>query len=96
VNRTNPDQNRVAESFYHTLSRSGVEVIWDDRDERPGVKFKDADLIGIPYRITVGNKVKSGKVEIFHRATRTPHEVTIEQALQKLEEMRGRGANVCE
>jgi prolyl-tRNA synthetase len=88
VNSNDPDQNRVAESFYQTLWGSKVEVIWDDRAERPGVKFKDADLIGIPYRITVGNKIKEGKVEIFHRATRTKHEVTIEQALQKLEEMR--------
>ncbi len=88
VNSNDKDQAQVAEDFYQNLLSSGVQVIWDDRDERPGVKFKDADLIGIPYRITVGNKVKDGKVEIFHRATRTKHDVPAAEALQKLAEMR--------
>ena len=52
------------------------------------MKFKDADLVGIPYRITVGNKVKEGKVEIFQRATRTRQDVAVDDALQKLAELR--------
>ncbi len=52
------------------LRRAGLEVLLDDRDERAGVKFKDADLVGIPFRITVGKKVTEGKVELFDRATK--------------------------
>ena len=49
----------------------------DDRDERPGVKFKDADLIGIPFRINVGKKLVEGKVEVITRSTRASRDVTI-------------------
>jgi prolyl-tRNA synthetase len=52
-------------------------VLLDDRDERPGVKFKDADLVGIPYRVTVGKKVSDGKVEVFRRSTRTSEDASI-------------------
>jgi prolyl-tRNA synthetase len=52
-------------------------VILDDGDERPGVKFKDADLVGIPFRITVGKKVTEGTVEVVLRSTRAVHDVTI-------------------
>jgi threonyl-tRNA synthetase len=52
-------------------------VILDDRDERPGVKFKDADLVGIPFRITVGKKVTEGTVEVVLRSTREVRDVTI-------------------
>ena len=50
--------------LYEALKEGGVDVLFDDRDERPGVKFKDADLLGIPYRITVGPKgIADGKVD---------------------------------
>jgi len=52
----------------------------DDRDERPGVKFKDADLIGIPYRITVGKKLAQGLVEVFERRGKTSSDVPAEAA----------------
>jgi prolyl-tRNA synthetase len=52
----------------------------DDRDERPGVKFKDADLIGIPFRITVGKKLASGMVELVTRATRQSVDVPVSGA----------------
>jgi len=52
------------------LEAAGFDVLLDDRDERPGVKFKDADLVGIPYRINVGKKVTEGKVELVTRSTR--------------------------
>ncbi len=61
-------QMETAERIYHTLSEAGVEVLIDDRYERPGVKFKDADLVGYPLRITVGSKtLAEGKVELRHR-----------------------------
>jgi len=59
------------------LEAAGFDVILDDRDERPGVKFKDADLVGIPFRITVGKKVTEGTVEVVLRSTRAIRDVTI-------------------
>ncbi len=60
--------NEVAENIYQGLQEKGIEVILDDRDERPGVKFKDADLIGIPLRVTLGNRfIKEGVVELKWR-----------------------------
>jgi prolyl-tRNA synthetase len=67
----------VAIEIAEKLSAAGVDVLLDDRDERPGVKFKDADLVGIPYRITVGKKVSEGKVEVFHRSTRATLDASI-------------------
>jgi len=59
------------------LEAAGFDVILDDRDERPGVKFKDADLVGIPFRITVGKKVTEDTVEVLLRSTREVRDVTI-------------------
>jgi prolyl-tRNA synthetase len=59
------------------LEAAGFDVLLDDRNERPGVKFKDADLVGIPFRITVGNKVTEGTVEVVLRSTREVRDVTI-------------------
>jgi prolyl-tRNA synthetase len=67
----------AAEDIARQLETAGFDVVLDDRDERPGVKFKDADLVGIPYRITVGKKVTEGTVEVFIRSTREVHDVTI-------------------
>ena len=57
--------------LYGECKAAGLDVLLDDRDERPGVKFKDADLIGIPYRITVGKKLAQGMVEVVDRRTRS-------------------------
>jgi prolyl-tRNA synthetase len=63
-----PQVTEVAERLYAELGKAGLEVLFDDRDERPGVKFKDADLIGLPYRIAVGKKgVAEGVVELKAR-----------------------------
>jgi prolyl-tRNA synthetase len=59
------------------LEAAGFDVLLDDRDERPGVKFKDADLVGIPFRVTVGKKVTEGTVEVAQRSTREVHDVSI-------------------
>jgi prolyl-tRNA synthetase len=77
----------VAEKVYRDLQAAGLEAIIDDRDERPGLKFKDADLLGIPYRLTVGNGyLKSGKVEIRRRRDGVTEEMTPEQAVATLQE----------
>jgi prolyl-tRNA synthetase len=66
----------VAERLYAELGKAGIEVLFDERDERPGVKFKDADLIGLPYRIAVGKKgVAEGVVEL--KARRSPEVVKV-------------------
>jgi prolyl-tRNA synthetase len=63
----------AARSLYDELEASGVEVLWDDRDERPGVKFKDADLIGVPLRVTIGAKaLAGGNVELKPRTESDP------------------------
>ncbi len=61
---------RLSENLYQALEEAGLEVLWDERDERPGVKFKDADLIGIPYKLVVGKRFKKeGMVEVKERRT---------------------------
>ncbi|PYX91443.1 MAG: proline--tRNA ligase [Acidobacteria bacterium] len=67
----------TAEDIARRLSSAGFDVLLDDRDERPGVKFKDADLVGIPFRVTVGKKVTEGTVEIVQRSTREIHDASI-------------------
>ncbi len=63
----------AARELHDTLEKQGVEVLWDDRDERPGVKFKDADLIGVPLRVTVGAKgLAGGNVELKPRTEPDP------------------------
>lgn len=65
-----PDLLEASERLYRELSGAGIEVLWDDRDERPGVKFKDADLIGLPYQVIVGRRFReTGEVELKERAT---------------------------
>jgi prolyl-tRNA synthetase len=67
----------AAEQIARTLEAAGYQVLLDDRDERPGVKFKDADLVGIPYRVTVGKKVTEGMVEVVQRSTRQMQDASI-------------------
>jgi len=70
-------QMKKSEEIAEELKQAGFDVIIDDRDERPGVKFKDSDLVGIPFRINVGKKVTEGKVEVFRRSTRETEDVNI-------------------
>ncbi|MBU1566693.1 MAG: proline--tRNA ligase [Proteobacteria bacterium] len=75
----------VAEKLYKDLQEAGIEVLLDDRDERPGLKFKDADLLGIPYRLTIGNSyAKSGKVEVRRRRDAVIEEMTPDEAVTNL------------
>ncbi len=84
VNMKNNDQARVAEELYEKLRHEGIEVLFDDRLERAGVKFKDADLIGIPVRIIVGSKAKEGTVEIKLRRTGESSQIPAEDVLKEL------------
>jgi prolyl-tRNA synthetase len=77
----------VADRLYDELQKAGIEVLFDDRDERPGVKFKDADLIGMPYRVAVGKKgVAEGVVEVKARRSPEVQKVKIEDAVRMLVE----------
>ena len=76
----------VAEQVAASLEDAGFEVLLDDRDERAGVKFKDADLVGIPYRINVGKKAAEGRLELVTRSTATSQDVPIAEVVKRLQE----------
>ncbi len=80
VNNADAAQRTAAEEIYRECLAKGLDALLDDRDERPGVKFKDADLIGVPYRITVGKKLAQGRVELLTRRTRQTDEVATTEA----------------
>lgn len=90
VNMKNAEQKDLSESLYKELKKSGYDVLFDDRAERPGVKFADADLIGLPARITVGKKAAEGIIEIKIRKTDEVFEVEIDQLIPVLEDLLGR------
>ena len=75
-------QSKLAEDIYQRLLTAGVEVVIDDRDERPGVKFKDADLLGFPIRITVGKRAGEGIVEYKLRRDSEKTEISVEEAIE--------------
>jgi prolyl-tRNA synthetase len=78
--------NSAAEKLYGDLQAAGLEVLLDDRDERPGFKFKDADLLGIPYRVTVGKTfIKTGTLEIKNRKDGSLEELTPEETVKRLQ-----------
>jgi prolyl-tRNA synthetase len=78
----------TAENVARQLEASGYDVLLDDRDERPGVKFKDADLVGIPFRINVGKKVTEGMLEVVQRSTRQTVDVKISAITEYFQELR--------
>lgn len=77
-------QMQTAQRIYDELLQNGVEAVIDDREERPGVKFKDADLIGFPYRITVGKTINEGNVEFVTRQTGEKEVVKPEEAIKRV------------
>jgi len=79
----------IAERIYTKAKEKGIEVLYDDRDISPGAKFKDADLIGIPYRIVVGKKIKEGKVELQKRATGEKKEINLKDIDMIFSELAG-------
>lgn len=76
------EQAKVAEEIYQSLLTAGVETVIDDRDERPGVKFKDADLLGFPIRITVGKRAGEGIVEYKLRRDSEKSELSVAEAIE--------------
>ena len=86
VNIKDELQMKVANEMYEKLQSAGIEVVLDDRDERAGVKFKDADLIGFPYRVTVGKTINDGFVEFKVRETDEQEKFTPQEAVEKLVE----------
>ena len=76
------EQAKVAEEIYQSLLAAGVEAVIDDRDERPGVKFKDADLLGFPIRITVGKRAGEGIVEYKLRRDSEKTEISVSEAIE--------------
>ena len=77
-------QCTIANDLYRKLNELGIECILDDRDERPGVKFNDSELIGIPYRITVGKKAGEGILEFKKRDAQQLEELSIEEVIERL------------
>ena len=87
INTKDEIQNHLANQLYDEINRLGIEPLLDDRDERPGVKFNDMELIGIPIRITVGKKAEEGIVEYKLRKSSEVSELSVEQILETLKEM---------
>ncbi|QDP40210.1 proline--tRNA ligase [Radiobacillus deserti] len=83
LNSKNEEQASLGDQLYEELIQAGVEVLYDDRKERAGVKFADSDLIGIPNRITVGKRAADGIVEFKQRSDDEKEELTIEQLRDK-------------
>jgi len=77
----------TAEDIARRLESAGFDVLLDDRDERPGVKFKDADLVGIPFRVTVGKKVTEGTIEVVQRSTREMRDASISAITEYFEKL---------
>jgi prolyl-tRNA synthetase len=80
ANISDAAQAEAARQIYRSCLDLGMDALLDDRDERPGVKFKDADLIGVPFRIVVGKKLAGGQVELVERKTRQSSDVAVDQA----------------
>src|SRR5205085_10165683 len=80
ANNSDAAQAEAARTIYQSALALGLDAVLDDRDERPGVKFKDADLIGLPFRIVIGKKLAGGMVELVDRKTRQSIDVPVAEA----------------
>jgi prolyl-tRNA synthetase len=87
VNNGDTALREAAQKIVAECEAQGLDALYDDRDERPGVKFKDADLIGIPYRITIGKKLAQGLVELYNRKTRESRDVPAAEAVTELKDV---------
>jgi prolyl-tRNA synthetase len=87
TNVTDPLLKETGERLAAELEAAGLDVLLDDRDERAGVKFKDADLVGIPYRVNVGKKVAEGKVELVTRAVTVSEDVLVGELVARLKSL---------
>jgi prolyl-tRNA synthetase len=87
VNNADAAQQQAALQIYEECRSRGLDALLDDRDERPGVKFKDAELIGIPFRVTVGKKLAQGMVELVTRKGKTSEDVLVAEAAGLVEKL---------
>jgi len=86
ISSKNEQQTQLAERLYTELTQQGIDVLYDDRNESPGVKFKDSDLIGIPLRITVGKNAEQGEVELTVRKDGHSELVSIDELVRQVKE----------
>jgi prolyl-tRNA synthetase len=84
TNVREPELLQAGEELANKLDSAGIDVLLDDRDERAGVKFKDAELIGVPYRINIGKKLADGQVELVDRLTHTTNDLVIDSVTEHL------------
>lgn len=77
----------MAEKIYNNLQEEKIDVMLDDRDEKPGFKFKDADLIGFPFKVVVGKKAEEGIVELKIRKTGETFEISQNEIINKIKEL---------
>ena len=82
----------AGEKLYQELLDAGLQVLLDDREERAGVKFKDADLIGVPYRVTIGKKIADGAVELFDRRAKQSEDVKLDEIVSRVQTLALSGA----
>lgn len=87
IDMKSEEQTKIAENIYEELQKQNIDVIYDNRDERPGVKFKDMDLIGIPLRITIGKKINDNLVELKERTSKNQQDISIDDIIQKVVEI---------
>ena len=87
INEKDDVQATKAEELYQMLTDLGYDVLLDDRDERPGVKFKDMDLIGLPIRITIGKKIHDNMVEWKNRKTKESFDLSFDKVEKKIKEL---------
>ena len=87
IDKKDDKQVELANKLYDELNKKDIDVILDDRDERAGVKFNDMDLIGVPYRITIGKKINEGLVELKDRNTQETQDIKIEDIVNKINEL---------
>ncbi|WP_027408721.1 proline--tRNA ligase [Anoxybacteroides tepidamans] len=87
INPKNDEQRLLADEWYEKLGQAGFEVLYDDRQERPGVKFADSDLIGIPVRVTVGKRAGEGVVEVKVRQTGESFEVHVNELAETVQRL---------
>ena len=85
-NISDAEKMAVGEKLYEEFQQAGVEVLLDDRKERAGVKFKDSELIGIPYRVVTGRSLSDGKVEVVKRATKESLDIPLEEVVNTVKE----------
>jgi prolyl-tRNA synthetase len=85
-NISDTEKMAVGEQLYAEFKQAGVEVLFDDRKERAGVKFKDSELIGIPYRVVTGRSLSEGKVEVVKRATKESQDIPLDEVVATIKQ----------